>query len=40
MIHDNYIGHTSRGDRDLEGLRQRIAAFRQKYPNVRFRIED
>lgn len=39
-IHDDYIGHQSWGDRDLEGLRQRIVAFRQKYPNVRFKIED
>jgi predicted ester cyclase len=39
-IHDNYVGHPSWGDRNQEGLRERIVAFRQKYPNVRFRIED
>jgi len=39
-IHDDYIGHPSWGDRDQQGLRQRIVAFRQKYPNVRFKIED
>jgi len=39
-IHDDYVGHSSWGDRDQEGLRQRIVAFRQKYPDVRFKIED
>ena len=39
-IHDDYIGHPSWGDRDREDLRERIVAFRRKYPDVRFRIED
>jgi len=39
-IHDEYVGHTSSGDRDREGLRQRIMAFRQGYRNARFGIED
>jgi hypothetical protein len=39
-IHEDYIGHPSWGDRDLEGLRQRIVVFGQIYQNVRFSIED
>src|SRR5580765_8516466 len=39
-IHDDYVGHSSWSDRDLEGLRQRIVAFREKYSNIRFKIED
>lgn len=40
LLHARYVGHPSYGDRDIEGLRQRIVAFRQTYPGVRFRIED
>lgn len=40
VIHDSYVGHASWGDRDREDLRQRVAAFREKYPNVRFTIHD
>ncbi len=40
ILHDDYIGHPSWGDRDKEVLRQGIVAFRQKYLNVSFKIED
>lgn len=40
IVHDDYVGHPSSGDRDRESLRRRILAFRVKYPDVRFRIED
>jgi predicted ester cyclase len=40
VIHDHYVGHAPAGDRDLEGLRQRIAVFGQRYPGARFQIED
>jgi hypothetical protein len=36
IIHENCVGHPSWGDRDREGLRQRILAFRQKYGNASF----
>jgi predicted ester cyclase len=39
-IHADYIGHISWGDRDHEGLRQRIVAFRREYSDIRFAIED
>lgn len=40
IIHENYIGHPSWGDRDLAGLRDRIVAFRHEYKNLRFKLED
>ena len=39
-IHERYVGHAPTGDRDLEGLRQRITVFGQLYSGVRFQIED
>jgi predicted ester cyclase len=40
VIHDRYVGHAPAGDRDLEGLRQQIAVFGQRYAGARFQIED
>ena len=40
VVHDRYVGHAPSGDRDLEGLRQRIMVFGQLYPGARFQIED
>jgi predicted ester cyclase len=40
VIHDRYVGHAPAGDRDLQGLRQRITVFGQLYSGVRFQIED
>jgi predicted SnoaL-like aldol condensation-catalyzing enzyme len=40
MVAPGYIGHTSTGDRDIEGLRQRIEAFHKLYSKSSFHIED
>ena len=36
LVARDYVGHVSSGDRDREGLRRRILAFRQSYTSVRF----
>jgi predicted SnoaL-like aldol condensation-catalyzing enzyme len=36
----DYIGHVATGDRDVAGLKRRIAAFRERYPDASFTIED
>lgn len=40
VIAHGYVGHAASGDRDIVGLRTRIAAFRAAYPDMRFTIED
>ena len=40
LIADGYVGHPASGDRDIDGLRRRIAQFRAAYPDMRFTIED
>jgi len=40
VIHPDYVGHPSWGDRDIEGLRERIAAFRDLFRDPQFRVED
>jgi predicted ester cyclase len=40
VIAPGYIGHVSSGDRDLQGLRQRIEGFHRLYTDVVFHIED
>lgn len=40
LISRDYVGHVSSGDRDREGLRRRILAFRQLYTALRFSVED
>lgn len=40
VVAPNYIGHTSAGDRDLDGLRQTIEAFHKLYSKSSFHIED
>jgi predicted ester cyclase len=40
VIHERYVGHAPGGDRDIEGLRQRITVFGQLYAGARFQIED
>jgi catechol 2,3-dioxygenase-like lactoylglutathione lyase family enzyme len=35
-----YVGHVAAGDRDREGLKARIRAFRALYPDIVFTIED
>ena len=40
LIADGYAGHPASGDRDIDGLKIRIAQFRAAYPDMRFTIED
>jgi predicted SnoaL-like aldol condensation-catalyzing enzyme len=40
VVAPNYIGHTSAGDRDFEGLRQTIEGFHKLYSKSSFHIED
>ena len=40
VVTKDYIGHTSSGDRNADGLRKRIVDFHTLYPDVSFTIED
>jgi predicted ester cyclase len=40
VVTKEYVGHTSSGDRDIQGLRQRVAEFHTLYPDMKFTIED
>ena len=40
VIAPNYVGHTSAGDRDLDGLRQTIEAFHKLYSKSSIHIQD
>jgi ketosteroid isomerase-like protein len=40
VVAPNYVGHVSGGDRDIAGLRARIAAFREQYMEAKFTIAD
>jgi len=40
LISDQYVGHVAIGDRDREGLRQRILEFRDQFPAMRFDVKD
>jgi predicted SnoaL-like aldol condensation-catalyzing enzyme len=40
VVAPNYVGHTSAGDRDLDGLRQTIKGFHKLYSKSSFHIED
>ena len=40
VLHEDYVGHPSSGDRDVRALQERIAAFRDLYSDVCFRVED
>lgn len=40
VVTKDYIGHTSSGDRNADGLRKRIAGFHMLYPDISFTIED
>jgi len=39
-VASEYVGHVSTGDRDQQGLRQRIEAFHRLYADVVFHVED
>jgi predicted ester cyclase len=40
VVTANYVGHTSTGDRNIDGLRKRIVEFHALYPDIRFTVED
>ena len=40
VLHADYVGHPTTGTRNRDGLRERILAFREMYPDVKFHIED
>ena len=40
VVANGYVGHTSSGDRDIQGLRQRVSEFHSLYPDLKFTIED
>jgi hypothetical protein len=40
LVSTGYAGHVAAGDRDREGLRERILTFRRLFPSIRFDIED
>jgi ketosteroid isomerase-like protein len=40
VVAPEYVGHVSAGDRDIQGLRQRIESFHRLYADVVFHIED
>ena len=40
IIDDDYMGHTSAGERDADGLRKRIEAFRSSFRDIHFSIRD
>lgn len=39
-VTEDYRGHTSSGDRDLNGLRKKIEDFRSKYSDIHFEVMD
>ena len=40
LIAVHYIGHVAAGDRDRDGLRERIRVFRKTYPVMRIDVQD
>lgn len=40
LVAQDYIGHVSAGDRDIKGLKARIAEFKTRFPDVAFRVDD
>ena len=40
VVMPNYVGHTSAGSRNIDGLRARITEFHSLYPDIKFTIED
>jgi len=40
VIAPGYVGHAAQGDRDADGLRERILTFKSLYPDVTFRFGD
>jgi predicted ester cyclase len=40
VVTPNYVGHTSKGIRNIDGLRARVTEFHALYPDIKFTIED
>ena len=40
VVTPSYVGHTSSGNRNVDGLRARITEFHALYPDIKFMIED
>ena len=40
LVSADYVGHVAAGERDREGLRERILAFRQSYPAMHFDVQE
>ena len=40
LVSPDYIGHVSSGDRNIDGLKERISAFKSMYRDAVFQIED
>ncbi|MEO6113858.1 MAG: ester cyclase [Sphingomicrobium sp.] len=40
LVTHDYVGHTSKGDRNIDGLRARVTEFHALYPDIKFTIED
>lgn len=40
VVTPDYVGHTSSGDRNIEGLRKRMTEFHGLYPDIKLTIED
>ena len=40
IVTADYVGHTSAGDRNIQGLRQRVSELHALYPDMKFTIED
>ena len=40
VVTGDYVGHTSTGDRNIDGLRKRIVEFHALYPDIKFTVED
>lgn len=40
LIAVQYVGHVAAGDRNRDGLRERIQVFRKTYPVMRIEVED
>lgn len=40
IVTQDYVGHTSAGDRNIDGLRRRISEVHALYPDMKFTIED
>ena len=40
VVTPSYVGHTSSGNRNVDGLRARITEFHALYPDIRFIIDD